>query len=165
MVWHTSCELEPLLDRWHHCVQNKWGDARRRGQSHLRYQPVCLWYHYTWQTYASHSDTRTHSGTHIHTHRYQRDCTEPVARRNACGLEYWNRICGLFGRKRSNHLRNTLRQTECTGSWPSFGILSSFGPFYDLSPRLIVFPRAKHRTFCGDPIPLASLQQPFSGGR
>ncbi len=47
VVWHTSCEFEPLPHRWHHCVLNKYGGSRPRGQSLLRYQPVCLWYHYT----------------------------------------------------------------------------------------------------------------------
>ncbi len=28
-------------------VHNKYGGSRLRGQSLLRYQPVCLWYHYT----------------------------------------------------------------------------------------------------------------------
>ncbi len=50
-VWYDTpaVNLEPPLVRWHHCVLNKWGDSRPRGQSLLRYQPVCLWYHYTRQ--------------------------------------------------------------------------------------------------------------------
>ncbi len=37
-----AVNLEPLLSRWHHCVHNKYGGSRPRGQSLLRYQPVCL---------------------------------------------------------------------------------------------------------------------------
>ncbi len=37
-----AVNLEPPLVRWHHCVLNKRGDSHPRGQSLLRYQPVCL---------------------------------------------------------------------------------------------------------------------------
>ncbi len=40
--------LEPLLTRWCDWNKvNKYGGSCPRGQSLLRYQPVCLWYHYT----------------------------------------------------------------------------------------------------------------------
>ncbi len=47
-VWYDTLavNLEPLLVRWHHCVLNKYRGSCPRGQSLLRYQPVCLWYHY-----------------------------------------------------------------------------------------------------------------------
>ncbi len=42
---HLTQLLEPPLTRC--CfVHNKYGGSRPRGQSLLRYQPVCLWYHY-----------------------------------------------------------------------------------------------------------------------
>ncbi len=42
-VTHQPQMLEPPLTRCHHCTQ--YGGSCPRGQSLLRYQPVCLWYH------------------------------------------------------------------------------------------------------------------------
>ncbi len=42
-----AVNLEPLLTRWHDWKVNKYRGSRPWGQSLLRYQPVCLWYHYT----------------------------------------------------------------------------------------------------------------------
>ncbi len=41
-----AVNLEPPLTRWRDWKVNKYGGSRPRGQSLLRYQPVCLWYHY-----------------------------------------------------------------------------------------------------------------------
>ncbi len=42
-----AMNLELPLTRWHDWKEvNKYGGSRPRGQSLLRYQPVCLWYHY-----------------------------------------------------------------------------------------------------------------------
>ncbi len=55
VVWHTSCEFRTTthqmawLERDRHDWKqvNKYRGSRPLGQSLLRYQPVCLWYHYT----------------------------------------------------------------------------------------------------------------------
>ncbi len=49
-VWcdTPAVKLEPPLTRWCDWNEvNKYGGSRPWGQSLLRYQPVCLWYHYT----------------------------------------------------------------------------------------------------------------------
>ncbi len=47
-VTHQSQMLELPLTRWHDWIEvNKCGGSCPLGQSLLRYQPVCLWYHYT----------------------------------------------------------------------------------------------------------------------
>ena len=46
-VTQQSQMLEPPLTRWHDWNEvNKYGGSHPQGQSLLRYQPVCLWYHY-----------------------------------------------------------------------------------------------------------------------
>ncbi len=136
-MWHTSCKLEPPPDRWHHCVQNKWGDARRRGQSHLRYQPVRLWYHYTAEQdqggtthtttspeISNHSPsiptlTRAHTRTHARTHTsrtFPSQHTGPSSARNLhLGFTNWWRILCVVSeldtrpRIRNNRLKSTRR--------------------------------------------------------
>ncbi len=47
-VTHQPQMLEPPLTRWYDWNEvNKYRGSRPGGQSLLRYQPVCLWYHYT----------------------------------------------------------------------------------------------------------------------
>ncbi len=49
-VWcdTPAVNLEPSLTRWHDWKEvNKYRGSHPQGQSLLKYQPVCLWYHYT----------------------------------------------------------------------------------------------------------------------
>ncbi len=119
VVWHTSCEFEPPQYRWQHCSFNKHRDSRHCGQSHLRYQAVCLWYHYTTWFFIS--------GTRYCAQRIQWNWPEAHQTLHPSGM-YWLGCCWvhmcrypIYWADVVGHDCGSHAAVRCQGSWWTIG--------------------------------------------